>query len=138
MSFTAVESLQLLKKAENERQKRLNKEIDADVQKLRAIADELMVTGEMDSKGYYGIVIQRTNIKYKDARIVIDRFCSHMEGLGFFVPEVSQRSGWCGKSNWFTIRFRPNDETLAKMNEDNDSNENECSEQEEQMSDGKK
>jgi len=123
MSFTAVESLRLLKKAEVERQKRLDKEIDVDVQKLREKADDHMITGKMDSKGYYVLCVQRTDIKYKDPKVVIDRFCAHMESLGFIVPEVNQKNGWFGQSHNYIVRFRPNDEALAQVNNESESEE---------------
>ena len=65
MSFTPLESVRLLKKAEIERQRRLDKEIDVDVQKLREMADDHMLRGRIDGKGYYVLSIQRASIKYK-------------------------------------------------------------------------
>lgn len=120
MSFTAVESLRLLKKAEIEKQKRLDSEIDVDVQTLRELADDLMLNGIMNSKGYYALLIKRSCIKYRDPKVIIRRFVEHMNRLGFTVPDVNKRNAWREKNSSYIIQFRPNDEVLAQMKQIDD------------------
>lgn len=118
MSHSALESVKLKRKADLEKKRQLELKIDVDVQKLRAQADILVENGLMDNKGYYGFTVKRHQIEYEDAKIVIDRFCTHMEKLGYVVPQVTKKKGWREEKDYYIIRFRPSEEALAQMEED--------------------
>ena len=99
------------KKAKEDEVKKLQKAIDADVQKLKGKAEKRM-EGVPNDEEYYVIEIDGSEIEYENPGVVIDKFCKMWEGEGFFVPKVKARKGKGTKTYSFTIRFRPTDESI--------------------------
>lgn len=115
MSFSALQAVKLAQKAREAKKTELELAIDADVQKLRAVADKRMMKVP-DEEGYYIINIEGADIDYDKPKIVIDRFCEHMESLGFIVPQVKCRNSWSKKKS-FMIRFRPSEDAIRQASE---------------------
>lgn len=111
MSASAIQAVKLAHKAREQQKVDLELAIDADVQKLKAIADKCM-TKIPDEEGYYSIEIRSADIEYVKKNIVIDRFCIHMETLGFVVPKVKCKKAFMGKESTYLIRFRPSEEAI--------------------------
>src|SRR6478609_3189295 len=111
MSSNAIQAIKLANKAREQEKIDLELAIDADVQKLKAIADKCM-NKIPDEEGYYSIEIHSMDIEYKKKSIVIDRFCIHMENLMFVVPKVKCKKGFMSKEATYLIRFRPTEEAM--------------------------
>lgn len=107
------------KKAREEEARKLQKAIDADVQKLKSKAEKRM-EGVPNDEEYYVIEIDGTEIEYENPGVVIEKFCKMWESEGFIVPKVKAKKGKGTRSYSYTIRFRPTEESvrLAKMVEE--------------------
>jgi len=112
MSVNAAQAVRLAQKARERQKTELELAIDADVQMLKKIADDRMQKIP-DDEGYYSFDLVEDGITYGKPKIVIDRFCEHMEKLGFIVPQVKCRNSFRKKKSYL-IRFRPNEEAIRQ------------------------
>jgi hypothetical protein len=100
------------KKAKEREKRRLENAIDADVQKLKSLAEQKME--DVPTNEYYIFQIKGCEFGYENPEIVINTFCKFWENEGFIVPKVeTKKNRSSGKKNpIYTIRFRPNEESI--------------------------
>lgn len=121
MSFTAVQAVRNAKRAIEEQKRQLELAVDADVQKLRNRADELMM-GIPDKEGYYSLLVDSAEVEYPKPEEVINRFYERLVELQFIVPQVKCKKALRGNKKTFLIRFRANEEAIRQAEiEDVDS-----------------
>lgn len=106
--FDAVQAVLNQERARELERAALEQAIDADVQKLRNLADKHMLKLPGDDQ-YYRFELAEAEIEYPKPKVVIQRFMNYLDLAGFIVPDVKCKNAYRKSKRTYIFRWRASD-----------------------------